>query len=480
MQRSKRIFLLFTILVTTITTPGYADDLSRWRFGGYAGVSFANFTGPGNDDLNAPPESRAFLTPGLQVGAYHLRSLLRVVELSFHAGIQRSLKGAESLSDSGDVTYELSYLEAPLSVRLAYPLRKIRHLALYAESGMDVGYLLDATSNGADITQYVTTFNLSYHYAGGFIAPTLWPDWTLEFRVGQSRGLTNFDSLAPDSNATRHIATFALLGVSYQKHRTGKKHDPDGGGIVGAADRDGDGIADDIDRCPADAEDKNGIEDDDGCPDDGDGDGIKNDVDQCPDDAEDGDGYLDGDGCPEPEDVPGDRCPEELESKNDWLDFDGCSDNKPAPISKVITTRDGDKEAVAIDIVNMLLADTEIPGTGGGIQPLERLIDRESTSALVVVIYANKKPKQHLNAVQQHTFQQLQRRLDDILDGTMSGTSWLNQETSGQTNRTRIANHLVFQACQDDSLKPRALRIDISAAGTTSSPVSCSSPASSR
>jgi OOP family OmpA-OmpF porin len=48
-------------------------------------------------------------------------------------------------------------------------------------------------------------------------------------------------------------------------------------------DRDRDGVPDDLDQCPDLAEDKDGLQDDDGCPeDDADGDGILDDEDACP------------------------------------------------------------------------------------------------------------------------------------------------------------------------------------------------------
>jgi outer membrane protein OmpA-like peptidoglycan-associated protein len=82
-------------------------------------------------------------------------------------------------------------------------------------------------------------------------------------------------------------------------------------------DRDGDGILDDVDRCPRVAEDKDGFEDEDGCPDpDNDQDGIPDAADKCPNEAEDKDGFEDDDGCPDPDnDHDGildaaDRCPD--------------------------------------------------------------------------------------------------------------------------------------------------------------------------
>jgi hypothetical protein len=65
-------------------------------------------------------------------------------------------------------------------------------------------------------------------------------------------------------------------------------------------DNDGDGVPDEVDLAPDLAEDRDGFEDDDGRPDmDNDGDGIADDRDQCPNEPEDYDGDRDTDGCPE-------------------------------------------------------------------------------------------------------------------------------------------------------------------------------------
>jgi outer membrane protein OmpA-like peptidoglycan-associated protein len=66
----------------------------------------------------------------------------------------------------------------------------------------------------------------------------------------------------------------------------------------GKKDSDGDKITDAQDRCPNDAEDFDGFQDEDGCPEaDNDHDGILDDEDECPEDAEERGG--DGDGCPD-------------------------------------------------------------------------------------------------------------------------------------------------------------------------------------
>lgn len=99
-------------------------------------------------------------------------------------------------------------------------------------------------------------------------------------------------------------------------------------------DRDGDGILDDFDPCPDDAEDFDGFEDTDGCPDyDNDHDGIPDNQDACPLNAEDIDGFADTDGCPDLDnDLDGipdvnDKCPNEAEDIDGFLDQDGCPDN---------------------------------------------------------------------------------------------------------------------------------------------------------
>jgi OmpA-OmpF porin, OOP family len=129
-------------------------------------------------------------------------------------------------------------------------------------------------------------------------------------------------------------------------------------------DVDGDGIPDSKDQCEELAEDRDGFEDDDGCPDfDNDGDGVPDSDDKCPRGLEDQDGFQDEDGCPDPDndrdgildekdacpneagvadadpklngcpfrDADGDgiidardRCPQRAEDRDGFQDDDGC------------------------------------------------------------------------------------------------------------------------------------------------------------
>jgi outer membrane protein OmpA-like peptidoglycan-associated protein len=67
-----------------------------------------------------------------------------------------------------------------------------------------------------------------------------------------------------------------------------------------AGDRDDDGVPDVEDRCPDDPEDRDGFQDQDGCPDpDNDRDGIADAADKCPNQAEVVNGVDDQDGCPD-------------------------------------------------------------------------------------------------------------------------------------------------------------------------------------
>lgn len=113
-------------------------------------------------------------------------------------------------------------------------------------------------------------------------------------------------------------------------------------------DKDGDGIEDSVDRCPLEPEDKDGFEDEDGCPEPGslsdrDGDRVNDDVDACPGvtgdsrwrgckagtvmptDDDDGDGIPNG----------VDKCPKEREVYNGVADDDGCPDKGGAPLARV-------------------------------------------------------------------------------------------------------------------------------------------------
>ncbi len=66
------------------------------------------------------------------------------------------------------------------------------------------------------------------------------------------------------------------------------------------SDMDGDSLVNDVDQCPDEPEDRDGFQDDDGCPDpDNDRDGVLDRVDVCPNEPETMNGIEDEDGCPD-------------------------------------------------------------------------------------------------------------------------------------------------------------------------------------
>jgi outer membrane protein OmpA-like peptidoglycan-associated protein len=161
------------------------------------------------------------------------------------------------------------------------------------------------------------------------------------FLLGGGAGLAGDNAANPDVRA--------FIGIVFEPN---------------LGDRDGDGIKDDVDKCPDEPEDFDGFEDADGCPDpdndhdgipdeddkcpnepgpppdgcptaeihDRDGDGIPDEIDKCPDDPEDKDGFEDADGCPDPDNdhdgIPDvdDLCPNDPEDKDGFQDADGCPD----------------------------------------------------------------------------------------------------------------------------------------------------------
>ena len=154
-----------------------------------------------------------------------------------------------------------------------------------------------------------------------------------KYRVENGWGLrADARILFPPSSADNGVTVdYELLLSIYREF--GRKAPVKEEKPTGPKDSDGDGIPDDVDKCPTAAEDKDGFQDEDGCPDpDNDGDGVADGADKCPLEAEDHDGYQDEDGCPDPDNDgdaindTADHCPNEAEDKDSFQDEDGCPD----------------------------------------------------------------------------------------------------------------------------------------------------------
>jgi outer membrane protein OmpA-like peptidoglycan-associated protein len=208
------------------------------------------------------------------------------------------------------------------------------------------------------------------------------------FAGGSAGDLAGYANLGAGYRASPHLTVDVMGGLGLIGQRKDNFHvmagvtwspQPKGIADIGRGDRDRDGIPDVSDACIEDTEDKDGYQDDDGCPDvdndgdgvvdandsctdepehrdgfqdedgcperDNDGDGITDVADRCPDQAEDGDGYEDDDGCPD-EDNDGDgfpdeddKCPNDAETVNGFEDDDGCADIRSTNLPEEGTDR---------------------------------------------------------------------------------------------------------------------------------------------
>jgi len=223
------------------------DAAFGWVLGAAVPVTF-----PTGDDLALRGSDGVTVEPRLLFGLYPGR-----VAIVANAGFL--FRRNESLSPGDELTFGLAGT-------YTLPAGGDR-FDLHAEAS---GGWLPAVSGRA-------LLSLPLEAIGGVIwRPT--PRWSLYGMAGL--GITN--GLA--------VPDFRLLaGARYAFGLPGKG---------GERDSDGDGIVDRDDKCPNEPEDRDGFEDEDGCPEpDNDHDGILDDNDECPDDPEEPGG--DGDGCPD-------------------------------------------------------------------------------------------------------------------------------------------------------------------------------------
>jgi OmpA-OmpF porin, OOP family len=122
-----------------------------------------------------------------------------------------------------------------------------------------------------------------------------------------------------------HAAGSAPLRITFAVAWAPREHD-----------HDHDGIEDDKDECAGLAEDRDGFQDQDGCPEgDNDEDNVPDNDDKCPLEPEDEDEFQDDDGCPDPDnDQDGildrqDACPNEKGPPSSDPKMNGCVDKDP-------------------------------------------------------------------------------------------------------------------------------------------------------
>lgn len=330
------IFLLIIILLSSSKS---SAQFSRFKTNPYSNTLLLTLGGGLNYSETDFPNSKFGLN-GLGMAEYYFKTdskLFLGLKLETNLSV---IRGEGRLNSSLD-NFEINVITVGPGLTLNYQLSK----SVYPYIGLEVKNAWFDNNTGINIVGDLGIRLLLSQY----------------FAVNSNIGFNfanedNLDGLFIKGTGNDYFTTFSI-GVSYAVDFT-VTDDLDGDGIKneidncpeqaedfdGFEDEDGcpefdndkDGIIDIEDNCVNEAEDFDGFEDYDGCPDlDNDGDGILDSVDKCPDTKEDFDGFKDQDGCPELDnDGDGildnvDKCPNEPETFNNFKDADGCPDELP-------------------------------------------------------------------------------------------------------------------------------------------------------
>ncbi len=249
--------------------------------------------------------------------------------------------------DDGDVGWS-GASGAPLYTPMWQPMLRLQHrFSPYSSVQPFLGVGVGMTSwkvvnkQGEDVGLIVNDAPEQGFDSDGRPATLKGKDFTLGFELGVDIAMSDRLALTAGSrlhlmpgNDLDNVGMSSFWGPDYVDANTASIEGYLGLTLwFGSSDRDRDGVLNGLDGCPLQAEDLDGFQDDDGCPElDNDGDGIADLRDACMNEAEDHDGFQDLDGCPEPDnDGDGvadaqDRCPEEAEDMDGFQDDDGCPD----------------------------------------------------------------------------------------------------------------------------------------------------------
>ncbi len=293
------------------------------------------------------------------MGGFGLAALARVTAPT---GSRTSYVGEGALTSEVRMLAEYSFVAAKAQATAGFKLRTEERSFAGETWGNEIPWGV-----GLTLLPQALGLDSSGHWA-----------WTLEAHGALPAGPANPFSSLPVSPAlvgasSRYqVATDLFLSAGLEAPLDGAVGVPLARALLGISwaprvhDMDGDGVPDDIDQCPELAEDHDGFEDHDGCPDfDNDSDGVPDQEDQCPTEQEDLDDFEDEDGCPDldndkdgiPDDVDAcvdlggtpsgdpkkhgcpvedrdsdgilddaDKCPDEPEDKDGFEDEDGCPD----------------------------------------------------------------------------------------------------------------------------------------------------------
>lgn len=266
--------------------------------GGFGLAALGRVTAPTGD-------GRSYLSDGAVTGELRLLSELRLIALAIQASAGARVRGEERSYVGEEFGHDLPWA-AGISVRpQAFGLDSKGRWTWTAEARGQLA-LTPSFGSGA---QSPALAGLSARYTVGDVSFLGGAELPLNDAVGSPR-------------------VRGVLGIGWAPR---------------FYDEDGDGVPDDRDECPELAEDRDGFEDHDGCPDfDNDDDGVPDDQDRCPAEREDEDDFQDDDGCIDP-DNDGDGVPDEQDACPDESGPASSAAGAGCPI------RDGDQDGVLDD-----------------------------------------------------------------------------------------------------------------------------------
>ena len=279
----KRFMCAVAITGGLVTTAG-----ANVEIGGMAGVHVFNQDNElGVFDVPDAPSQRNSLLLGVRAGVYFSELLGVEVELGM---VPTAARVAADHYGMVDITYRAQVVaQFPVSSKLVpFVLAGAGAFSIVSSSNQSIG--------PADRTRYI---------ASGDTDPVTYFGIGAKYRVSDAWGL-RLDArlLLPPSSASTGVTidfeALASVYFSFERAHELRATGPTVGPPPTDDDPDRDGIRGAADRCPTEPEDKDGFQDEDGCPDpDNDMDGILDAQDKCPNEPETKNGYLDEDGCPD-------------------------------------------------------------------------------------------------------------------------------------------------------------------------------------